>query len=114
MKSSSIKMVMEHGIKEPRVYRDQLIHDFFIPKEIAERLSKFYLSREAFDSVYDDIHDGELEEQGKIYHVVWIHHPESCRKHGKVEISFRYCQLLDCGYALIRKDEGQTKAKDRK
>jgi len=109
MKSSSLKLMTEVGISNPREYRDMLIHDWFVPPEIKERLDLFFIAMSDSDELMYAINDGEVKVNGKNYSVIWIQSPETVYKNDKALMSFRYCRYLQRGYVLVKKLEGGNK-----
>lgn len=108
MRSSSLKMVMQHGIKSPQKYRDALIHEWYVPEEYKQHLQQHFLVREAGGVLSNRIKEGTITVGSYIYEVVWIHKPQTVYKERYALLSFRYCKYLNCGYALIKKYEQET------
>lgn len=102
MKSSSIKMAKEHGIKSPREYRDILIHEWFIPKHLLSL--DLSLNNRIINSklLKEYINDGELRFQKKSYSVVWLSGPREVNNNTNAILSFRWSELLDIGYVLVK------------
>jgi len=105
LRSSSLKMVIEHGIKSPKKYRDSLIHDWHIPEEYKSHLLNHFIAKDLVVTLRNKIVDGELTVGNHIYEVIWVHRPESIYKSDDkyALLSFRYCKYLECGYVLIKR-----------
>lgn len=102
MKSSSLRLVKESGILNPRGYRDALIHDWYLSHYYAVHLTQYKLRCAMSKLIMENIKDGELHCKDNSYSVIWINSASVCRKADQVLLSFRYCPILERGYVLIK------------
>ena len=102
MRSSSLKLAIEHGIASPKIYRDSLIHDWFLDDISRNTLEVFFQAKEYSSELQDHIRNGAFLVNEKEYHITWIHRPETIFKAEFALMSFRYCRHLNCGYVLIK------------
>lgn len=117
MKSSSLVHLENNVLFQSlevsaREFRDSLIHNFYIPRKYTELLNVFLLRRGIPEDVISRINNyGELSLGEQDYSVVWMQSPNKIFKSEFAVCSFRYCNLLRCGYVLIRewKDEDEEK-----
>lgn len=103
MRSSSLKLLLDSRIEHPREYRDRLIHEWYLKKEDTEFLEVFIMQYYSIEVFLAKVIDDEIRLGTKKYQIIWVHRPQTVKKSGTAVISFRYCNLLDCGYALIKK-----------
>jgi len=108
MRSSSLKSLAEQGIRSPREYRDSLIHDWYLKEETINYLEEYLLRSVSAENLFEMVIDGEIQLGKHKYQLIWIHKPASVRQTGKAIVSFRYCKFLNCGYALVRKQDGYS------
>lgn len=108
MKSSSIHKVLHtKGIEGARAYRDALIHDWKLKPEIQDQLLIHKLCYGWWNEIFTHLNDGELIIQGRSYSITWINSPAEIRRRGGwIELSMRYCFMLERGYVLVRCAEG--------
>lgn len=106
MKSSSLNLITKHGIKNPAEYRDTLVHSWYLSDETSSKLEVFFQRKLETDMLFRMIRDGEITVGRKEYSVIWIDSPLKIRKVRDALISFRYCPLLKCGYALVKELKG--------
>lgn len=102
MRSSSLKLALEHGIAQPKLYRDNLIHEWFLDDLDRDRLDSFFQAKEYSAELKDHIKNGCFYIGNKEYQITWIHRPETIYKAEFALLSFRYCKYLQCGYVLIK------------
>lgn len=107
MKSSSLQM-MDAGIPDPRDYRDNIIHEWYLTQNYIEKLSIYILRETPKEEFFFNVHDGELKVKGKLYSITWNNSPSKCREAKILLVSLRYCPFLDRGYALVRILKGNT------
>lgn len=112
MRSSSLKLAVEHGVKSPRAYRDSLIHDWFLPEDSREYLENYFQALEYSDELKDHIKNGVFLVGTKEYQITWVHKPETIYSGHIAIMSFRYCRLLKCGYVLIKLFSGEENITD--
>lgn len=103
MRSSSLKL-LQSEVDNPREFRDKIIHDWFLTSEEVRHLHKHLLSAIPVEEFFDKIEHGQIQHGDYAYQVVWIHKAASVKKSGKAIVSFRYCKFLNCGYALVKKN----------
>lgn len=107
MKSSSLtKLLSAQGIDSPRAYRDALIHDWDPGTKVIANLKIFMLKRVNTDDLFACIQDGEFRLNKNLYSVIWMNSPSFIRGQDSCLVSFRYCSILERGYALVRTDSG--------
>ena len=104
MKSSSLKIAKELGflIEDLRLYRDALIHDWYLAPQYQEKLSIFILRETTPEEFFFHFIDGELIVHGKLYSVTWCNSPEAVRKSAVLLLSLRFCKYLERGYVLVK------------
>jgi hypothetical protein len=106
MKSSSLKIAKEYGIKSPREYRDKLIHEWHIDSDHFNNVyTHCFLKEFVTSNVFDSIKDGEMVYDGCSYSVIWITGPKSIKNYPRCLLSFRWSVPLNCGYVLIKGKE---------
>jgi len=109
MRSSSLKLLLKAGVENPREYRDKVIHEWFLTSEEIKYLTYYSLRSIPIEKFFNSIdEDGELWHNEYNYQLVWIHKPESVRQSGLAIVSFRFCDMLNCGYALVKKNQLST------
>lgn len=101
MKSSSLKMI-DAGIADPRVYRDALIHDWFLPESMTKHLKVYILTETTPAQLFFNTRDGELKVKDKTYSLIWLNSPATVREARLVLVSLRFCKYLNRGYALVK------------
>lgn len=104
MRSSSLKLLLNAGIESPRDFRDKLIHEWFLLPEESKHLDEYFLTAIPAKDFFELINEGELEWKNFLYQVIWIHKPVTVKHSGKAIVSFRYCKMLGCGYALVKRN----------
>ena len=104
MRSSSLKQLLDSGIKSPRDFRDKLIHDWFLTFEETKYLDEYVLTALPVSEFFELIREGEISWGKFTYQIIWVHKPATVRQSGKAIVSFRYCRMLGCGYALVKKN----------
>lgn len=114
MKSSSLAWVRHAGVPSPRAYRDSLIHDWYLTAEQRKHLTTFFQAKASFQLIEALTSEGELILHGKKYSITWLHSLASIKR-SQTQIaflSFRFCPLLERGYVLIKRFEGEDKAEE--
>lgn len=105
MKSSSLtKLLSAKGIDSPRAYRDALIHDWDPGTKVTCMLTIFMLKRVSTVELFGHMQDGEIRVNKNLYSIIWMNMPAIIRSHDFCLVSFRYCSILERGYALVRLD----------
>lgn len=107
MRSSSLKLALKHGIKSPKLYRDNLIHNWFLTDEDRQHLEVFFQAKEYSEELENHIRNGAYYIGEKEYQITWVNKPETIFHAEYALLSFRYCSLLRCGYVLIRELKGE-------
>jgi len=107
MKSSSLRLLKE-GIDNPRIYRDCLIHEWYLQPQYIEKLDIYILRETTPEKLFFNLKDGELKIKGKLYSVTWMNSPKEVRDSEVLLLSIRYCIFLERGYALIKVLKGDT------
>ena len=100
MRSSSLKMIKDNNIPSPRDYRDQLIHEWFLPQKYIDKFEVYQIR--TVKGYCLDTTNGLIHWKDREYNVVWLSGPKSVKVNSMAIISFRYCSLLEIGYALIK------------
>lgn len=108
MKSSSLKMI-DSGIKDPRAYRDALVHDFYVPEEYQKHLKMYLLAETHVGQMFLNIKDGELTVKNRQYSITWLDSPAIVRENSYALVSLRWCDYLHRGYALVKVLRGEGK-----
>lgn len=107
MKSSSLadltKQFKVEGIQIPaRVYRDAIVHDFYLMDKYRELLYVYALRQVTSEKFLSCIVDGQINIRSLQYSVIWISSPSKCRKEPMLLTSMRYCDMLNRGYILVK------------
>src|SRR5260221_6445973 len=104
MRSSSLKLLNNSGIDHPREFRDKLIHEWYLQWEEIKYLDEHLLTAIPIEEFFSKIKEGEIQWGRFTYQIIWIQKPESIKKSGLAIVSFRFCKFLNCGYALVKKN----------
>lgn len=104
MRSSSLKALLNVGVRSPREFRDKLIHEWFLTLEETKYLDEHLLAAIPVEEFFPLIKNGEILYGKFIYQIVWVHKSGTVKQSGKAIVSFRFCRMLGCGYALVKKN----------
>jgi len=107
MKSSSLRLLKE-GIDNPRIYRDCLIHEWYLQPQYKEKLDIYILRETTPEKFFFNLKDGELKVKGKLYSISWMNSPKEVREAAFILLSIRYCRHLERGYCLVKVLKGDT------